>query len=359
MNRLNRMIYLIRKCGLKVAYNKMYFYLFWAWIREHKTILNMYLKNPPYPRYIEIEVTTRCNLKCIMCEHTYWDEPNRDMSLDEFKHIIDQFPDLVWIGLTGIGESFINKQFMNMLEYVKSKDITVELYDTFYFIDKYTSKRLIAMGVDKILVSLDGATKDTYEKIRIGSDFDKVISNVRTLFEQKSLHNSDFPEVSFHFIIMKHNINEVLPYIDLVYSIAGSESPIQFSQFLHNYKDVNNLYIEVSEELISMVELRAKSLGIKIIWSLDVPKIKPMMSECIEWNMPFIFVNGDVIPCCASNESGNRENQKKLKLGNVFETLFKEIWNNKLYQELRNGLLNEQVPKQCINCCIYDRCDSK
>ena len=66
---------------------------------------------------MEIEVTTRCNLKCIICEHTYWDEPNRDMSFEQFKGIVDQFPKLKWIGLTGIGESFINKDFMKMLRY--------------------------------------------------------------------------------------------------------------------------------------------------------------------------------------------------------------------------------------------------
>jgi len=359
MNRLNRMVYLIRKHGLKTAYNKMYFYLFWAWIRNHKTFCNLYLKHSVYPRYIEIETTTRCNLKCVMCEHTYWNEPNRDMSFSEFKYIVDQFPDLVWIGLTGIGESFINKEFLNMLKYVKSKNIVVELYDTFYFIDSYTSKIMVAYGIDKIFVSLDAATKETYEKIRVGSSFDRVIFNVRVLFEQKSLHDADFPEVSFHYIIMKSNIDEVLDYIDLVYSIAGSESPIQFSQFLHNYKDVSDLFIEVPEELISIVELKAKKMGIQIIWNLDVQKAKPYMNECIEWNMPFIFVNGDVIPCCASNESGNRENQKRLRLGNIFETPFKEIWNGKLYRELRDGLLSKQIPKQCVNCCIYNRCDSE
>ena len=359
MNRLRRMIYLIRKQGLKVAYNKMYFYLLWAWIRNHKTLCNIYLKHTPYPRYIEVEVTTRCNLKCLMCEHTYWNEPNKDMSFDEFKYIVDQFPNLVWIGLTGIGESFVNKDFLQMIEYVKSKNITVELYDTFYFINRNTSVILINLGIDKILISLDAATKETYEKIRVGSNFDRVINNVNGLFAQKRIYKSDFPEISFHYIIIKPNIDEVLPYIDLVYSISGTTSPIQFSQSLHNYKEINDLFIEVPEELISIAELKAKTLGIKIIWSLDVPKIKSPMNECVEWNMPFIFVNGDVIPCCASNESGNRENQKKLKLGNIFETSFKEIWNGELYQELRNGLLNKQIPKQCINCCIYDRCDVK
>ena len=354
MNRIARTLFLLKHTGLKATYNKAYFYTFWAWIRGHDTLRNIYLKHPPYPKYIEIEVTTRCNLKCIMCEHTYWNEPAKDMSFKQFKMIVDQFPGLVWIGLTGIGESFINKDFMKMLEYVKSKDITVELYDTFYFIDTKTSKQLISLGIDQMLISLDAATEETYESIRVGSDYDKVISNVKGIFALKATQDAPFPEMSFHYIIMKNNIHEVLQYIDFVYSIAGTSAPIQFSQLLHNHEKINDLFIEIPQETLDAIECKASSLGITINWNLDVPNNKPSMNKCIEWNMPFIFANGDVIPCCASNESGNRENQKKLRLGNIFEKPFRDIWFGDKYQKLRNGLIDKKVPVQCVNCCLYN-----
>jgi len=261
----------------------------------------------------------------------------------------------VWIGLTGIGESFINKDFLKMLEYVKSKDITVELYDTFYFIDRKTSNQLISLGIDQMLVSLDASTKETYESIRVGSDFDKVTSNVKNMFELKRSMKAPFPEISFHYIIMKNNIHEVLSYIDLVFSIAGTSAPIQFSQLLHNHEKINDLFIEIPKDTIDAIEQKAESLGMTINWNLDVPTDKPSMSKCIEWNMPFIFANGDVISCCASNESGNRNNQKKHKLGNIFRTPFKQIWNGSKYHNLRNRLINNGTPVQCLDCCIYER----
>ncbi len=90
----------------------------------------------PYHSSIEIEVSTKCNLRCIMCEHTYWKEPPQDMSFQQVKSIVDQFPKLRWIAFTGIEEIFLNKDLMRMCGYLKNKWpwIHTELFDTFYFI---------------------------------------------------------------------------------------------------------------------------------------------------------------------------------------------------------------------------------
>jgi radical SAM protein with 4Fe4S-binding SPASM domain len=309
----------------------------------------------PYPKYIEVEVTTRCNLKCIICERTYWNEPNRDMSFEEFKGIIEQFPDLKWIGLTGIGESFINKDFMKMLRFIKSKHIIIELYDTFYFIDEKTANELIDLNIDRILISLDAATKETYEKIRIGSNFDRVTKNLKNFFRLKMEKKAIFPEIDFHFIINKYNLHEIILYIELVHSIAKENAGIQFSRMLHTFKEVEDLFVEIPAEIINAAEEKAKKSGIKLMWNLNVPQTKPPLNECIEWTMPFIFVTGHVIPCCSGNESGHRDFQKETALGNIFEQSFKEIWHGEKYQTLRKMLSQGKVPPQCRNCCIYGK----
>ncbi len=323
-------------------------------MRKHPFLIRNLIRFAPYPSYIEIEVTTRCNLKCIICERTYWDEPNRDMSFEEFKSIVDQFPKLRWMGLTGIGESFINKDFMKMLRYVKSRNVFVELYDTFYFIDEKTAKDLIDMGVDKIFISLDAATKETYETIRIGSNFERVINNVKNLHRIKRETGTVFPEVAYHYIVNKYNLREIPQYIDLVHSITQGSAIIQFTRLLHEYKEVKDLFVEIPDDVIKSAEKKAKDLGIHLVWNLDVPQNKPPINECIEWTMPFIFVTGHVIPCCSGNEAGHRDFQKDTALGNVFEQNFKEIWNGKNYKNLRKMLLNGKTPLQCKNCCIYE-----
>jgi pyrroloquinoline quinone biosynthesis protein E len=277
------------------------------------------------------------------------------MSFEEFKSIVDQFPKLKWIGLTGIGESFLNKDFMKMLKYVKSKNILVELYDTFYFIDKQVAKELIELEIDKIFLSMDAATKETYEKIRVGSNFEKVTNNVRYLFQLKKKKRAFFPKIAFHYIVNRLNLSEIPQYIELVHSLSGGEETIiQFTRMLHKFKEVKDLFVEIPEEIIRLAEEKAKKFNIPITWNADVPKFKPPVTRCIEWTMPFIFVTGHVIPCCSGNEAGHREFQKETALGNVFEQSFKEIWYGEKYKTLRKMLSRGEIPLPCKNCCLYD-----
>lgn len=342
--------------SIRYGLNLFLFHVLWE-TRWGKSILRKLNNlNLFYPVFIEVEVTTRCNLRCIICEHTYWNELPKDMTFYEFKKIIDQFPILCWIGLTGIGESFLNKDFLKMLEYVKKeKQSFIELYDTFYFIDEDKANRLIELKVDRILVSLDAAKKETYEKIRCGSDFEKVIKNVRYLFKRKMETKSEFPKIDFHFIINKLNYNEIPEFIELVDDLKGNcKTEIQFTRMLHNFPEISDLFMEVPEDIIKKAEEIAKRKKINLIWNQNVPIVKPPIQECTAWSMPFIFVNGDVICCCASNEANKREFQKKYSFGNVFKNSFKSIWFSEGYKKFRKKITQGKTPIQCIDCPIFE-----
>ena len=356
--KIKHWIKLLGTKGARYTYNALWFRALWESPSLKRFFLTkLFSWRVPYPPFIEIEVTTRCNLKCTMCEHTYWNEPNRNMSFDEFKKIIDQFK-LKWIGLTGIGESLLNPDFLKMLEYCKTKSkgsTFIELYDNFYFIDEKTAKKLIEMEIDKIFISLDAATKQTYEKIRVGSNFDRVINNVRNFIKLKQAARGKYPRLDFHFIISKQNIHEVLPYIKLVHSLRNKEKvSIQFTRMLHEFKETADLFVKIPEELVLAAKKRAKEFNIQLSWNANVPANKPPISQCTEWIMPFVFVTGHVIPCCSGNEAGQREFQKKYSLGNIFEKPFKEIWYGEKYKKFRQMIHEGKVPIQCRNCCLYD-----
>lgn len=350
---IKRIIFLLKNKGIKYIFNFIFFHLFFG--SKNNFIIRLLHWWVPYPFCIEIEVTTRCPLKCTICEHTYWSEPDRNMSFKEFKGIVDQFPKLKWIGLTGIGSSFVNKDFMRMVELVKSRGIILELYDSFYLVNEDIAKKLVELEVDRILPSIDAATKQTYEKLRVGSDFNRVIENVKNFLKIKKEMDAHFPEVDFHYIVTKINYHEMTQFIELVHSIAeGCDVGIQFTRMLHEFEEIKDLFVEVPDKIIQEVRNKAKQLGVRIRWGADVPKIKPPIAKCTEWIMPFIFVTGHVIPCCAGNEAGRRDFQKKTALGNVFEQGFKEIWYGEKYGVFRKMLRKGKVPVQCKNCCIYN-----
>jgi len=338
-------------------FKELYFYGLWELPRHipyAPLLVNRYIKYPPF---LEVEVTTRCNLKCTMCEHTYWDEPGRDMPFEKFKFILDQFPNLKWIGLTGIGESFLHEDFIKMLRLVRSRGILVELYDTMFYVDNDVAKELVKLGIYRFFFSLDAATEETYKKIRIGSNFDRVVGNIVGLAQAKG--NGKYPRLAFHYIITKDNVQEIPEFVNFAYSLlpGNTTATIQFSRMLHTFKEVEGLYTEVSQDIIAEANIIGKRTGMTVRWGLDVPEHKPPMRNCIEWIMPFIFVDGTVIPCCAGNEGNKREYQREASFGNIFEKPFSELWSTG-YKDFRGMLRKGQIPAYCRRCPIYEGIDS-
>ena len=99
----------------------------------------LYKKNHnlvPYPARLELEVTTKCRLKCPKCEHTYWQQPDKSLSFEQFKTIIDQFPGLKEVSLTGIGHGLEHDGYFDMLRYLKKKSIFVQFFDPLLLADE-------------------------------------------------------------------------------------------------------------------------------------------------------------------------------------------------------------------------------
>ncbi|PYV39833.1 MAG: hypothetical protein DMG09_08220, partial [Acidobacteria bacterium] len=126
------------------------------------------------PRSIQIECTTRCNLKCEFCELSYWTEKPSDLKLANMEKMVAHLPNLKRLDLTGIGESLMNREFFKIVEFLKSRGVYVTLNDNFTLMTESVARRIVELGVDQIFLSLDGATKETYEKIRAGANFEKV-----------------------------------------------------------------------------------------------------------------------------------------------------------------------------------------
>ncbi|MCX5782200.1 MAG: radical SAM protein [Elusimicrobia bacterium] len=352
-SRLKALIYLLKTRGLKSAYNFIWVHIFTrdSGLALMDPIIRKFPILAPYPEQIEVEITTKCHLKCTMCEHTYWNEQPKDMSLDEFKKIIDQFPKLKWLGITGIGSNFLNKDFIQILSYVKRKSVYVEFFDTFDLINEINAEELIKVGVDKIWMSIDAANKETYNAIRIGTDFDKVVRNVKTLMKIKKKYKSPFPEIFFHFIINNSNFNELPDFIRLVHSIVNSgynlATLIYFSSILQ-FKEIEYMKTTLPEKIKTETEKCAKDLNIFVGWNQNIKQTR-CVKDCTRWTEPFILATGHVQPCCAINEANTRQYQKDNSLGNLLYTDFRKIWKNE-FNDLINSIHNNKFPDICRHC---------
>jgi len=310
----------------------------------------------PYPESIEIEVTTRCHLKCTICEHTYWNERPRDMSFDEFKKVINQFPKLRWIGTSGIGSSFLNKDFMKMLEYLKQRSVFVEFFDSFDLIDEKTAERLVDLGIDKIWVSLDAPSKESYEKIRAGTNLEKVLKNVKTLLEIKERKKSPLPEIWFQMIVTKINVSEMPDYVDLIHSIIKDKkfnyANLIFCTNILSFSEVKHLATDIPDAIRKEVLRRAANHNIFINWNENIEPTNPP-GCCARWNEPFVLVTGHVQPCCIINQANQRLHQKQYAFGNLYEEDFHDIWKSDKFKAFLKTLRGDKFPMICKYCRLY------
>jgi MoaA/NifB/PqqE/SkfB family radical SAM enzyme len=202
---------------------------------------------------------------------------------------------------------------------------------------------------------MDAATKETYEKIRIGANFERSLRNIKTLRRLKRKMGAFYPEISFHYIISQENIHEVLPFIGFVKKLMGKEeTSILFTGILHEFPEIKGMAVEIPDELVKRANQKAQRLGIKVAWNRNIPEEKDPITKCNEWTMPFIFVDGTAVPCCAGNEANKREYQRKTAMGNIFKIPFKEIWNGSKYRALRRMIHKGEIPPACRYCTIYN-----
>ena len=345
--------------------NMFWVYPFW-WNRKTASfLLNKFLPKlgiDLFPPFLEIEPTTICNFKCVCCEHTYWKEPSKNMTFEQFKKIFDDFGKPKWLGLTGIGSSYLNKDYHKMLAYAKSKGTIIEVFDHFaHFKNEEQIKELIKIGPDFHFISTYGASKNSFEKVCVGSDYKVIEKNIKTFVRLKKQMKKKFPILNFHYIITSKSKDELLEFLDFVHLLNTEVGEILVTPLLHSFKEAEKYAVEIDSQYVAKIRAKAKSYKIPITINMCAKQNveglekKPSINNCKEYIMPFIFVNGDVTPCCGQNEANAREWQKKMSLGNVLEKSFREIWYSPKYKLMRKLIREDKCPKECALCPAYQK----
>jgi MoaA/NifB/PqqE/SkfB family radical SAM enzyme len=310
----------------------------------------------PYPHRIEIETTTNCFLKCLKCEQTYWHEPQQDMTYEQFVRILGQFPSLSTVSLSGIGHNFQNPDFMRMVEHACSRNLFVQFFDTFLLLTEARARRLVELGVSKINMSLDGATKEVYERLQVGSDFERVTANARRLAQIKKRMRNLQPELAFTVVVTKYNQHQLSDFVDLAASIVGDSQKCTYIEFIRLIPFAENRFLlpdfDVLGKARDSVLRRADQIKVPFRFRFAFNHFhqaqeKPPVSCCLEWVVPFITVHGTVYPCCALTEGNQRGKIEKYCLGNLFETPFRQIWDGPRYRRLKEMLRANQAPPVC------------
>lgn len=307
-----------------------------------------YLKNLPLkdkvktlPRSIQVENTTLCNLRCEMCPINELERSEmKNLTFEEFKKIMKNFDYWHSLRLWGIGEPFINPEVFKMIKYEKDRGNFVNVSTNLNLLNKRLIQKISDYKVDNLILSIDGGTKSSYETIRRGAKWEKMIENlvhIRDLIIDKKRK----PNVRITTIAMKKTISGLKNVIKLA---SDYHIKTVIVQELVDSSDKESVADDLTakEELKNIVRF-GRSHGVNVV----VPdlKVRTKRERCVSpWLQVYITVSGDVTPCCRNIS------KKYYTCGNLFEESFKEIWNNKRYRSFRKALRDGPIPKICEGC---------
>jgi len=177
----------------------------------------IYKRESTFPSQLLMDTVSHCNLNCIMCARQYeprkWGWMSDKLALKIIDEVADTSPETrIWFCYFGEPLVAKNKRFglFERIKYAKEKGIRKTVINSnANLMDKKCVEKIINSGLDEIYIGLDAATPETYSKIRVGGDYDRVVKNIEFLLWRLENENLENPKVVTQFGVYDENENEV------------------------------------------------------------------------------------------------------------------------------------------------------
>jgi len=246
------------------------------------------------PDSLSIEPTTQCNLRCPECPsgQRFFLRPTGMMDFSLYQKIIDQsHSHLIYLLLYFQGEPFLHPAFFGMVEYASAKRIFTATSTNGHFLSEKNAERTVKSGLDKLIISLDGTTQETYEKYRKGGRIDIVINGIQNLTQARILYKSKTPIIVLQFIVFKHNQHQIDEFKKLAKSLGVDKYEIKTAQ-IYDYHAGSELIPDIAE----YARYTKIDEGYKI--KSNLPNYCSRM-----WHSSVITQNGALVPCCFDKQA--------------------------------------------------------
>ncbi|MBF0539694.1 MAG: radical SAM protein [Nitrospirae bacterium] len=301
-----------------------------------------------YPIYMIIDPTNHCNLRCALCP-TWQDTQGRPkgmMALDSYKRLLDEVgPYVFGVYLCNWGEPLLNPHLAEMIEYAKGYNTIVGFSSNLNRLSDETAGRIAASGVDFIVLSIDGATEDSYAKYRVGGSFSTVMANIERLLAYREA-SKPFPQLIWQFLVNRYNEGEVEAARQIArgYGIAFSPSPLR----THMGKELlMPLYARVNEDAYWLPTGSSYSR-----YDYEIaPGTRTRQRNCKWlWDASVVNWDGSVAPCCGVYE-------KSWDFDNCFVArgTFHRVWNSLQYRSARR-LVRAYAKGSSSMAALHRRC---
>lgn len=250
---------------------------------------------------IRLEVTNICNARCVMCPREKMKRPQGVLDMGLYKRILDEAIEAgaTKVSLENYGEPFMDPFMVERIKYAKEKGLTTLTITNGSLLDKDKSRNIILAGLDKLRISFYGMTKDVYDKIHKGLDYETVLNNVNDLFRIKKELNAKNPSIEMYFLVLEQNEHQIEMFKKRWSGVADDISIWR----PHNWSDGRKYRARHPDK---------KSCGRPLVGPLQV-----------QWD-------GMVVPCCFDYDS-------RIILGDLNKQSLHEVFHDPRYEALREA----------------------
>jgi radical SAM protein with 4Fe4S-binding SPASM domain len=326
-----------------------------------------------FPKYVQMEPVGQCNLRCQMCAIQFRQDgppygPPAFMDFDLFTRTIDQMAGLEELHLQGLGEPMMHPRFFEMVSYAVRKGIRVTTNSNLTLLNARRAELCLASGLHGLHVSLDGASAETYERIRVRAHFDRVVNNLEHLLDLRAQHGCANPQIQLIMVIMRQNLHELPDLVRLArrwsveslfvqhlcHDFGESSLPERYLP-MRDFVQGETLLNEDPERIeryFGEARMLAQELGV----TLRLPRTRlrlhapgtPGPQRCNwPWHGAYLSYQGHAMPCCMISTPD------RYTLGKLAEQDFATIWHGPAYQQFRAQLDSDEPPEVCRACSVY------
>lgn len=288
------------------------------------------------PFALSIEPTTACNLSCPACPSGLksFSRPTGKIDLAFHESIIASLKKSVfYINYYFQGEPFLHPQFLSLIKTAKAANIYTATSTNGHFISDKNALAIVDSGLDRLIISIDGLTQETYASYRVDGELKKVISATKSLIEAKKQRGSATPYLIFQLLVLKTNEDQIDALNDLAKTLGVNEVRFKTAQF-YAYENGNEL-MPSNEKYSRYIKKRDGSYRVKYYGGNHCWRM---------WSSSVITWDGKVVPCCFDKDAQHA-------LGELKTEGFDAIWNGATYQQFRTAVLtNRNDIDICTNC---------
>jgi radical SAM protein with 4Fe4S-binding SPASM domain len=327
------------------------------------------------PKYLQVEPVGQCNLRCQMCPIQFRQDgpphgPPAFMAFDTFTRLIDQLVTLEELHLQGLGEPMMHPRFFDMVAYAARRGIQVTTNSNLTLLNPARAERCVTSGLETLHVSLDGATAETYERIRVRSKLEKVVHNLELVHDARRRFGSTRPHLHMVMVIMRQNLHELPALVEFGQRWSMESIFVQHlchdfgeSSLLAHYRPMRDFVEEQTrlnedpdrvEHYFEEARAAARELGVKLrlprTWPREHAPGTPGPERC-DWPRRGAYVSyqGYAMPCCMI------ATPDRMNFGSVNDHPLGAIWNGDAYDTFRRQLASNEPPEICRSCSVYQR----